>query len=638
MDPALKRAAILAGVALAVAVGGLAWSSRGQAAMPCQSPNRGFDFDTFEPENYVAVYGAAIELATAGKAVTFSYTPATGEPVDLRYQGLKSGARANRAPESASLAIPPSIYKSIAWIEANWSDADGSTPYGGVGPVLVSADCGYGIGQVTSGMGHLGVPPAREPGVPSARQAVIGTHFLFNIVAGVQILADKWNSAPAYRPIAGNGDPSALEDWYYAIWSYNGFAFSNHPLNPDRDPLRGAGTSFIYHCYDPNAPSFQDTGSGNPRFGYGDYTYPERVYGCMRFPPKVKPQAATSQLVAQGTPRFKPGDSAVVNGGGGCTNLRASPSTSTTAIACFADGTRVTILDGPQAGDGYLWWHVRTPKGDGWMADQFLAPAPPATPTPTGTVTVTPTPTKTPGVGPSPGVPPVVDPAGRMWRPQVFNMPDFSNVFVAAAFDPANFATCENEGFAGGCASMDFPTSFPLASPPSPVHRDSTPPTDPSWYSKLIGDPRFQFTGPTQVSLTAADDGTTTSAAVTVKNTGTWIAPFRVRTSDNWIVVRHPGDPPDRTLDGGIAIGKETDVLSKPPGGGTATRQKGYDSVLAITLDPSILPPGISTGTVWIEPLLGTGTPFQITVKAANLKGGSTGKTYHSVAPAVAHD
>lgn len=635
MGTTLARAGLVCTVLLAALGAVLLWPLAGRAGMPCQLPNRGFDFDTFEPENYVAVYGAAIELATAGKAVTFAYTPAAGEPVDLRYQGLKSGGRASRTAESTANVIPPSVYKSIAWNESGWANAANQVLYGQVGPTLVSGDCGYGIGQITSGMGHLGVPPAREPGVPSARQAAIGTDPLFNIAAGVQILADKWNGAPANRPIAGNGDPTALEDWYYAIWSYNGFAFINHPLNPDRDPLRGAGTSFIFHCYDPSAPSYQDTGAG-PRFQRGDYTYTELVYGCMRFPPKLR-TASTAQLVADTTgPRFSPGDVAVVVGGG-CTNLRSNPIVAPDNIrACLASGTRVTITGASQAGSGYLWWPVHTAtNGDGWMADQFLAPAPP----PGSTPTPTPSPTPTPVTGPPSGTPPVVDPTGRMWLPQVFNMPDFSKPEVAAAFAPANFSACENDGFSGGCPLMDFPTSFPQASPPVPVHHDTTPPTDPSWLGKLLGDPRIQFTGPTAASLIANGDGSATSVTVTVKNGGTWIAPFRVRTSDNWIAVRHPSDPPARTLDGGVAIGKETDVVLQPA---TTTSprvaQKGYDSVLMITLDPALLPPGISTGTVWIEPLLGSGSPFKVTVTATNLSDSAGGKTYHVVAPAVASD
>ncbi len=616
MGAALTRVAVGAAIVLAVAVGLFALPQEGRADhMPCHAPNRGFDFDTLEPENYVATYGAAIELATAGKAVSFSYTPVAGETIDVRYQGLKSGPRGSRQPESTALAIPPTIYKSIAWIEANWANAAASVPYGGVGPTLVSGDCGYGIGQITSGMGHLSAPPAREVGVPSAVQAIIGTDPLFNIAQGVRILAEKWNSAPLVRPIAGNGDPSALEDWYYAIWSYNGFAFSNHPLNPDRDPLRGAGTSFIYHCYDPSAPSYQDTGSG-PKFQYGDYTYPERVYGCMRFPPKLKSGATATAFDATGDPKFIPGDVVTVVGGG-CINLRPTPSTSQKELACIPSGSKVTILGGPQSGTGYVWWNVHTDRGDGWMAEQFLSkPGPIPT-------------------GPPSGTPPVVDPVGRMWLPQVFNMPDFSNPAVAGAFSPENFNFCDGVGWVGGCPLMDFPTSFPQANPPVTTHRDSTPPTDPSWSGRLLGDPKLQISGPSAASLILNPDRTATSVTVTVKNLGTWLGPFRIRTSANWLVARHPGDSAARRLSASIAVGKETTIVT---GAGTNKKtQAGYDSVLTITLDPALLPPGSSTGTVWIEPLLGSGATYQLSVQATNLDGSpGGGQGYRAVVPNLA--
>ena len=117
------------------------------------------------------------------------------------------------------------MLKAIAWIESTWAQADQSVPYGGVGPVLVSHDCGYGLMQVTSGMQNVS-------GVPSAEQAAIGGHYAFNIAGGARILAEKWNAAPEFRPIVGSRNPRVVEDWYYALWSYNGFSFKNHPQNP----------------------------------------------------------------------------------------------------------------------------------------------------------------------------------------------------------------------------------------------------------------------------------------------------------------------------------------------------------------------------------------------------------------------
>lgn len=440
-----------------------------------------FEFDTYEAENYVGVYGGAIELAAAGKAITFNYSVG-GEPVDVRYQGLLRGPRAARTTTpDPSLAIPPSIFKSIAWIEASWANGASSVPYGGVGPVIRSFDCGYGLGQITTGM-------TNTTGTASARQAVIGTHFLFNLAEGARILADKWNSAPRYRPIAGQGDPAMLEDWYYAIWSYNGFAFVNHPLNPVRDPLRGE----VYNCSDPSAP-------GYGTFVYGSYTYPEKVYGCMRYAPKKN------------------------------------------------------------------------------------------------------------------GAP--------LWQAQAFNMPDLSVEQVAAAFDPKKFTACEDAGFAGGCPGMDFPTSLDLEGRQVRPNRDTTPPVDPGLAARYLGDPYFVYSGPTFMALTAYADGTATKGSVTVSNQGSFVGPFRIRTSAPWLVVRHPGQA-GRNLDGSVAVGDETQVVTQSGSPGPPPRprlfQQGYDSVLEVTLDPAVLPAGVSTGRVWIEPLLGGGGVFEVEVVAAN--------------------
>jgi hypothetical protein len=563
-------------------------------SLPCQAPNRGFDFDTLELEQYQTGYATAIELAAAGKALPAPYTLSTGERVDASYPGLETGPRTARTAATTAQRVPPTVFKAIAWIESNWANGSNSVPYGGVGPLLVSGDCGYGIAQVTSGMGHLG-SDALEPGVPSAQQAIIGTDFIYNIAEGVRLLAGKWNLAPSLRPIAGNGDPAMLEDWYYAIWSYNGFAFSNHPLNPNLDPLRGGGTSSpVFHCNDPAAPGYQVVG-GSQKYSPGSYTYPERVYGCMRYPPKIAGGGATASA---NTPKFVIGDKAIVFGTAGEGLVvhqapgAASPRIVPAPGGVIPDGTPVTITGGPQVSGDYTWWRATTPIGEGWMAEDFLSKQ---------------------------LVPPPVDPANRMWPPQVFNMPDLALDAVASAFKPAVFLACDNadsQDFAGGCPGMDFPTTIP-ASNVAP-HPDTTPPVDPSLAAAFIGDPRLQTTGPTTASLETNSSGAT-SVTITVSNVGTWLAPFRIRTSANWIVVHHANDPVARTLDGGVAIGSETDVVLQR-GGVTTPRiaQKGYQSVLTVTLDQASMPGGTSTGTVLIEPLLGSGSTFTLTVTGKN--------------------
>src|SRR3990170_8988788 len=189
---------------------------------------------------------------------------------------VEKGLRGSRTPSTAR--APAALLKGIAWIESALTQASGDIPYQAIGPVLVSFDCGYGVMQVTSGM----TTPLGERGHPSPQQALIATHFAYNIARGALILADKWNQAPEQRPIAGTdtgGDPAIIENWYFAVWSYNGFTGpganrSNHPL----DPIYGSWPRVPYSC----GP--EDDGLGHNR---GNYPYQELVFGCASHPPQV---------------------------------------------------------------------------------------------------------------------------------------------------------------------------------------------------------------------------------------------------------------------------------------------------------------------------------------------------------------
>lgn len=179
---------------------------------------------------------------------------------------METGDRSLGSSNTIPGFIPPVLLKSIAWIESGWAQGayEPFVNYGEVGPVLTSHDCGYGIMQVTSGMQNL-------TGVPNVDQAMVGGHYAFNIARGAHILADKWNQAPEFRPTVGNRDPAITENWYFALWGYNGWAFKNHPLNP---------------VYDPNRPPFSCGPEGD---GMGHnasaYPYQEVVMGCAAHPP-----------------------------------------------------------------------------------------------------------------------------------------------------------------------------------------------------------------------------------------------------------------------------------------------------------------------------------------------------------------
>ena len=175
--------------------------------------------------------------------------------------------------------IPPTLLKAIGWIESALAQAANSVPWGAVGPALISFDCGHGIMQITSGM----TSPNGGGGEPSVDQALVATHYLYNIARGAAILAEKWNAAPQVRPIAGtdtDSDPEIVENWYFAVWSYNGFTGpfaagrANHPLSPDYAVSRSG-----FSC----GPAGDGYGHN-----YGNYPYQEIVFGCAARPPSVQ--------------------------------------------------------------------------------------------------------------------------------------------------------------------------------------------------------------------------------------------------------------------------------------------------------------------------------------------------------------
>ena len=218
------------------------------------SPYGPYPFGTYEAADYKNTYARTFELA--------GYNHLFNDVASFAMPALEAGERSAGSSSPGPTYIPPVILKAIAWIESSW--AQGSygpppVPYGGVGPVLASHDCGYGLMQVTSGMQNV-------TGHPSLDQAMIGGHFGFNVARGARILADKWNAAPEYRPLVGNRDPYFLENWYYALWAYNGFSFKNHPFNPVFDPQRTH-----YRC-----------DGTQPRSAY---PYQELVFGCVANPP-----------------------------------------------------------------------------------------------------------------------------------------------------------------------------------------------------------------------------------------------------------------------------------------------------------------------------------------------------------------
>jgi hypothetical protein len=92
--------------------------------------------------------------------------------------------------------------------------------------------------------------------------------------------------------------------------------------------------------------------------------------------PLLTPGAiAPSDITAPSTPVFgrflSVGGLAVINTTEGDTlNVRLAPTTESDIMTRLADGTRVTVMDGPRAAEGFTWWKIRTGAGiEGWVVE-----------------------------------------------------------------------------------------------------------------------------------------------------------------------------------------------------------------------------------------------------------------------------
>ena len=221
-------------------------------------------FDPLRPATYEADALREGYLLALDGAATNQLFPGDG------YFGLpqvETGTRANRV--EGQRALPVEVLRAIGWVESALTMASRSTRFESIGPALVSFDCGHGVMQVTSGM----TVPLGVGDRPTDDQVAVATSYPHNIARGAVILASKWNDAPQLRPIAGTdtgGDPAIIENWYYAVWAYNGFTGpgskkSNHPLDPTLSWPRAE-----YQC---------DGTQSRTR-----YPYQELVWGCMANP------------------------------------------------------------------------------------------------------------------------------------------------------------------------------------------------------------------------------------------------------------------------------------------------------------------------------------------------------------------
>ncbi|MCY3603257.1 MAG: hypothetical protein OXH12_09285 [Chloroflexi bacterium] len=87
-----------------------------------------------------------------------------------------------------------------------------------------------------------------------------------------------------------------------------------------------------------------------------------------------EPTPTPPPTVAGPAARFSPGDGAVVAGTDSCLNVRAEADIEGQILDCIADGTIVTVLEGPVEQGNLTWWLIAAPEVNGWAAELYLQP------------------------------------------------------------------------------------------------------------------------------------------------------------------------------------------------------------------------------------------------------------------------
>lgn len=104
----------------------------------------------------------------------------------------------------------------------NWTNGATGLTEGAIN--FANSDCGYGIGQITTGMcisGSTTSQGACTSPLSAQQQTAVAIDYQANIAASARVLEQAWNQLEAAGILANGGDPQYIENWYFAAWAYN---------------------------------------------------------------------------------------------------------------------------------------------------------------------------------------------------------------------------------------------------------------------------------------------------------------------------------------------------------------------------------------------------------------------------------
>lgn len=178
----------------------------------------------------------------------------------------------------------------------------------------------------------------------------------YNIEAGADVLLRKWDTALEKLPQIGDMNPNVLENWYFAIWAYNGWSKSNNP----------------------------NTGLKKQTYQNLIYSIAEKEYGQKITPidNKLLPkQGLPSKSSKFDTPKdlhygdiltYTEGDIVRLDGRH-IMNLKETPNGSD--IVEVTNLMEFQVLEGPVLNNGYFWYKVKAKEinKEGWLVGNWIS-------------------------------------------------------------------------------------------------------------------------------------------------------------------------------------------------------------------------------------------------------------------------
>jgi hypothetical protein len=278
------------------------------------------------------------------------------------------------------------------WVDENNAYTEGNTVD------WAAADCGYGIGQITTGMclaQGRNYDPECTYGQPMSitDQLAVAVDYQANIAAAVQDLASDWDQLGADgMTISGTIDgttytgPQYISDWYMALWAYNsglepnaangntigctpgpdctdasgngpggnwGLGYADNPVNPAYPPDRPVFPTSSSSGYPaPNGGSYTSSWDmSHPQY----WTYQEKVlswaFDAVTLYNYNTGQDQQAFAYASGNPAYPP-----------LTNF--CDVADDNCDPTFVDNTQPTASGGDpcQLSNDHCWWHVASPN------------------------------------------------------------------------------------------------------------------------------------------------------------------------------------------------------------------------------------------------------------------------------------